>query len=521
MYRSLRFILASSLIVWSNAAPPVCAGCHPRETARFLQSCMGNSIAAPKPQGDGRVTQDPSGSVINIEQRDGRMIHRLAEAGFTNEYPVDYQIGANLLGISYIVHIGDYYFQSPVSYYKRGGWDVSPGFQKLQSLDFDRPINESCLYCHTGDTKFSGPDGRRVVSATLEPITCERCHGPSKEHLRHPTAATIVNPAKLTGRARSSVCEQCHLEGEARVLNPGMSLSDFHAGQKLEDVLTVYVSNRHDTGANVVNHVEQLAVSRCARESGGRMWCGTCHDPHGDPVDRVTQMRGICTSCHANLSKEAHPTEQMDCISCHMPQSPASDIQHSAITDHRILRRPQPLEQPPLEAIEHLEAWAEPAEPYRHRNLGLAEFLVALTKHVPQLTGPGLDLLENLGPGKAGNDPLVLEALGSARVQRGDMREAIGFHQQAVEKQPLSADYAFNLGNDLMATGDAEGAEREFKRAIEINPSLERAYMDLAGLYYQQQRKAEALATLDRYLKWNPGSIVFRQRRAQLLEQPQ
>ena len=384
-------------------------------------------------------------------------------------------------------------------------------------MDFNRPINEACLYCHTGGTKFSGPDSRRVVSATLEPITCERCHGPSQEHLRHPSAATIVNPAKLTGRARSSVCEQCHLEGESRVLNPGKSPSDFHAGLNLEDVLAVYVSNRHETGANVVNHVEQLAVSRCARESGGRMWCGTCHDPHGEPVDRKAQVRGICTSCHASLSKTDHPSDQMDCVSCHMPRFPASDIQHSAITDHRILRRPQPLAQPPVEAIEHLEAWAEPPAQFRQRDLGLAELIEALMKHVPQLTGPGFALLENLGPGKADDDPLVLEALGSARVIRGDMREAVGLHERAAAKQPDSADYAVNLAVDLKAAGDFEGAERELKRAIDLDPSLERACMELAFLYYGQQRKPEALAAFDRYLKWNPGSIMMRVQRARLL----
>jgi predicted CXXCH cytochrome family protein len=423
------------------------------------------------------------------------------------------------LGYSYIVRIGDYLFQSPASFYKRHGWDVSPGFQTLQALDFNRPIDEACLYCHTSATKFSGHDGRRVVSATLEPIACERCHGPSREHLRHPSAATIVNPAKLTGRARSSVCEQCHLEGEVRILNPGKVRSDFQPGQNLEDVLAVYVANRHEIGANVVNHVEQLAVSRCARESGGRMWCGTCHDPHGDPVDRKQQMRGICTSCHASLSPAAHPAGQLDCVSCHMPHSAASDVQHSAITDHRILRRPLPLEEPSAQAIEHLEAWAEPPAQFRQRDLGLAEFLTALMKHIPQLTAPGLSLLENLGPGKANDDALVLSALGSARVVRGDMREAIGFHERTVEKQPDSADYAFNLAYDLRLAGDVEGAERELKRVIEIDPSLWRAYLELASLYYGRQQKSEALATLDRYLKWNPGSIMFRVQRARLAKE--
>jgi predicted CXXCH cytochrome family protein len=481
---------------------------------------MGNSIAPPAPRPDGRVTHDPSGSVITSEQRDGRMVQRLSEAGLTAEYAIDYQIGANLFGYSYLVRIGDFFFQSPISFYRRNGWDLSPGFQKLSTVDFNRPIDDACLYCHSGATKFSGPDGRRVASATLEPITCERCHGPSREHLRHPSAATIVNPAKLTGRARPSVCEQCHLEGEARILNPGKSLSDFHPGQNLEDVLTVYVANRQETGATVVNHVEQLAVSRCARESGGRMWCGTCHHPHGEPVDRKQQMRGVCTSCHASLSKTAHPSGQMDCVSCHMPRSAASDVQHSAITDHRILRRPLPLAQPPLEAMEHLEAWAEPPARFQQRNLGLADLLVALLKHVPQLTGSGLSILENLPPGQANDDPLVLTALGAVRLLRGDIREAVGLHERAAEAQPESADYAVNLAYDLKVAGDSNGAERELKRAMELDPSLERTYMELAILFYDRQRKTEAVATLDRYLKWNPRNIMFRLKKAQLLAEP-
>jgi Tfp pilus assembly protein PilF len=67
--------------------------------------------------------------------------------------------------------------------------------------------------------------------------------------------------------------------------------------------------------------------------------------------------------------------------------------------------------------------------------------------------------------------------------------------------------------------GDVEGAERELKRAIEIDPSLWRAYLELASLYYGRQQKSEALATLDRYLKWNPGSIMFRVQRARLAKE--
>jgi hypothetical protein len=37
---------------------------------------------------------------------------------------------------------------------------------------------------------------------------------PSGAHMAKPSAANIVNPARLPVRARDSVCEQCHLGGE-------------------------------------------------------------------------------------------------------------------------------------------------------------------------------------------------------------------------------------------------------------------------------------------------------------------
>ena len=126
---------------------------------------------------------------------------------------------------------------------------------------------------------------------------------------------------------------------------------------------------------------------------------------------------------------------------------------------------------------------------------------------------------ESLGPGRIDDDPPVLEAVGAARLMRGDIREAVGFEERAVAKQPGSADYALNLAYALEAAADSEGVERQLKRAIDLDPSLERAYMELANLYYDQQKKPEALAVVNRYLRWNPQSIKFHVQRARLLEE--
>ena len=42
--------------------------------------------------------------------------------------------------------------------------------------------------------------------AGVDAIACERCHGDGTAHMRRPSAANIVNPAKLAGPARDSVC---------------------------------------------------------------------------------------------------------------------------------------------------------------------------------------------------------------------------------------------------------------------------------------------------------------------------
>ena len=159
--------------------------------------------------------------------------------------------------------------------------------------------------------------------------------------MRQPAAKNIVNPAKLTVRARDSVCEQCHLEGAIRILNSEKDWWDFQAGYELESVFTVYLEAKNAGGVKAVSQVEQLAQSKCAPRSGGRLWCATCHDPHGDPMtDRGQQIKRICQGCHAELSAASHSPGLPGCTSCHMPARAAADVAHAAITDHRIRRRP-------------------------------------------------------------------------------------------------------------------------------------------------------------------------------------
>lgn len=437
------------------------------------------------------------------------MVHRLAERGLTAEYEIAYQIGAGRIAHSYMVQVNGYLFESPATWFRAYGWDVSPGYAAAPVVDFDRPITETCLFCHASAAKFSGTDGRRVDSNTVTAITCERCHGTSEAHVRRPSAANIVNPARLPNRARDSICEQCHLEGEARILNPGKNWRDFHPGDNLESVAAVYVVNQDGHDVKAVSQIEQLAHSRCAAASAGKLWCGTCHNPHGQTTDRKREIRDICSSCHARLSTASHSNIRRECVDCHMPRVP-TEYAHVAVTDHRIVRRPAVAAKAGETGPKALVAWVEPPIELRKRDLVLAG-LAAGSKRRARASGlASLDLAGALPKSINWDDAAALAVMCESMLEKGDTREGVSLCRRAAENQPESADRAMALGVALARSGDLTEAERQLRRAIHLDPSLKHAYVELWTLYDRQKRLMEMDDTLERYLRWNPRNVMFR-----------
>ena len=69
--------------------------------------------------------------------------------------------------------------------------------------------------------------------------------GPERDRTRlagGPVDTTIVNPRHLERSLREAVCEQCHLEGEARTVRHGRGLDDFRPGMPLELFWSVFVA---------------------------------------------------------------------------------------------------------------------------------------------------------------------------------------------------------------------------------------------------------------------------------------
>ena len=473
-----------------------CMFCHPAEVEGYARSAMAHSLRRAGQEPDGIVSAH--GSTITMRSSPTGYWQHWENGGDSSDYRVDYVVGSGNHASGYLVDIGGHLFQSPVTFYtSRKSYDLAPGYEKVNDPDFTRPVSEECVLCHSGTAlHVQGTLNQyRPPIFAAEAITCERCHGPVERHLADPRADTIVNPAKLEPAARDSVCEQCHLFGAARVPNPGKKLSDFIPGQRLEDTFTIY-RNALPPGApagsfKVISHVEQLALSACARNSGGRLWCGTCHDPHDKPLQPVQYYRARCLTCHTANFPVAHPGRDTDCLSCHMPRRNAQDGGHTVFTDHRIQRRLETAEAD-LSPDTGIAAWREPSPELQKRNLGIAYIDVGMQRHSSSFIIQGYRALTEVQR-QFTNDGDFFKWIGEALLvgkQASDAKLAL---ERALQLDPNSPVTEAGAASPYIQEGDAASAIAHLERAVALDPLYLPAASTLIHLYQSQGKTAEAV----------------------------
>ncbi len=466
---------------------------------------MGDSLSTPGEEPDGRFVHQASGAIVSIFRKDGAMHHKIEERGLSADYPISYAIGFGSVGRSYLIELGGHFFQSPAAFYTaHSEWNPSPGYETERILDFTRPITSDCLVCHSDSVK------KTSAGTTLSPIGCDRCHGDGENHRLHPLPGTIVNPARLPNRERDSICEQCHLESATVVLNPNKYWWDFHPGERLEQVEAHYVyraAGGEQLPIGAVSQAEQLALSACARASAGKLWCGTCHNPHGEPVDRRSQIKQICESCHAPAQVLViHKQEPDDCVSCHMPRRQAVDVSHAAITDHRIAKHPAEIRTVNDQKI--LAPWHAPEPQFAKRDLGLAYFNVAKREGSGNDFQKAFEILSPLPATEA--DPAVCATLGYMLLGTGRAQSAVEWFRRAVTLQPESAEYWLDIGVAQNAAGDSVSAVQSLRRSIQKNPYDYRAYKALSDLYKSEKQPEQSQAITAEFLRLVPQSILMR-----------
>jgi tetratricopeptide (TPR) repeat protein len=258
---------------------------------------------------------------------------------------IDYAFGSGDRGLSLVGHDRDgRSFEYRLSYYAEPvGWDVTSGHPRetdipapiYQGLELSADEVRNCMDCH--NTHPSAILAGTGPEAADRAIGCERCHGPGANHLRAVAAKhedlAIARPSLETGAPIVGLCGQCHSPRKSSPpLSPGSPES-------------------------IRFQAATLTWSRCYTESGNRLDCVTCHDPHRDVETSARWYESRCLTCHApngasaqasavqstspaNRGATSCPVQPAsDCISCHMPRR-KTPVAHALFTDHFIRVHP-------------------------------------------------------------------------------------------------------------------------------------------------------------------------------------
>jgi hypothetical protein len=470
-----------------------CAECHEEAVRGFARSRMAQSMRLPGrgPEGTVRVP----GTTIHMYSNQKGTWQTLETQGHTETYRVSYVIGSGTHASGYLISLANHLFQSPVAYYKRrSAYGLAPGYENKPAPDFTRPVEPGCLFCHAGSFKAVSGTQNEYAAKPFEhlAIECSRCHGPVDAHLDDPSSSNIVNPARLEPAARDSICEQCHLKGVARVLNPGKEFTDFVAGQPLENTFTIYryaMPEGEEPPFKVISQSEQLALSRCKLASGNALWCGTCHDPHHEPADAVPYYRAKCLSCHARTHFAAiHPPKSSNCIGCHMPKRQTYDGGHTVFTDHRIQRISD--DKRAGEPIGILP-WRDPPAEFAKRNLGIGLIDAGIEGKTWTQIVSGYRVLTEV-QGQFQQDQAMYQSIGSALLIGGQDSEAAKAFELAVRFAPDSSPDEADLGSAYAALGSSQLAEAHLERALEIDPLNLNAAELLIDLYVKDGQSSRA-----------------------------
>jgi len=312
----------------------VCGSCHREKATTFHQTAHYLTSSLPDkssilgrfaPASNTLKTSNPQLLFRMDEKEDG--FFQTAVQGIpphTTERTerFDFVIGSGRKGQTYLFWKGNQLFQLPVSYWTELGWVNSPGYRDGVA-NFDRAIIPRCLECHA--TYFEPapfPPNRYAKTGFIVGITCEKCHGPGREHAESgslkpsgSSGSAILNPARFTRDRQMDLCAWCHA-GHGVAFAPAFS---YVPGELLGNYIELPPP---DPNAEVDVHgsqVELLTKSRCFQSSA--MTCLTCHDVHTEQRDPAANSKR-CMGCHrqgsAMFPKAGHDAAS-NCIDCHMP----------------------------------------------------------------------------------------------------------------------------------------------------------------------------------------------------------
>lgn len=174
---------------------------------------------------------------------------------------------------------------------------LQPGYFGGLGLLFDQPKAWKCFSCHA--THVPVADGK-ILEAGIHPgVTCQRCHGPLKDHVE--LGSDVTDKWWSSGDRMGSVhrCAQCHRRAEEH------------------EASEITMDNKDIARFQPVG----LIQSKCFTES--QMTCVTCHDPHKTMETQDSLGDWQCIQCHESSSDAeaaCHAGHTKNCLPCHMPR---------------------------------------------------------------------------------------------------------------------------------------------------------------------------------------------------------
>jgi tetratricopeptide (TPR) repeat protein len=318
-----------------------CAECHAaiyrsQQSSHHAETVGWGSALKTVPLPKGPVVDPTEPKVVHRYIREGEKITAEADVdGKTIRAIIAYVLGSGGHGQTMIGRDEEGHSLSMrISYYTGGdAWDITSGFNPhpANPLQFvGEAINEEsfrdCLNCHT--TRFRSETDRSGPEAADKGIGCERCHGPGENHIKAVDAGfpqlAIARPKISTPSARLALCGQCH-----------------SADGKTPPTDARFIRFQSAT----------LPLSRCVTESGGKLDCVSCHNPHRNLETDPAHYEARCLACHGPAGKPNTTTEVVrldpvpaapcpvnptkNCLKCHMPKVEGAML-FTAFTDHHI-----------------------------------------------------------------------------------------------------------------------------------------------------------------------------------------
>jgi len=307
-----------------------CQRCHAEVYNRWKNTRMANVVRDPK--------EHPDAILPDLARKDPLVTFTRDDIAF---------VYGSKWKQRYFKKVGDDYYPLPAqwdithqvwrAYFAREGTDWWTAFYPPDNMQ--RPTGPLCDGCHSVNYNTE------TKTVTEWNVGCEKCHGPGGGHVQSPSAANIVNPARLDFVRANDVCIQCHSQGRPPKNPVNGKYYDwavgFQAGAALKDVWQL---EEHKLGETTFTHFPDGTAHKNRMQGNDftsslmythGVTCFSCHDVHGtaNNADLLKPASVMCLECHgpnspngpraASIEEHTHHqrgSRGSQCIECHMPR---------------------------------------------------------------------------------------------------------------------------------------------------------------------------------------------------------